>query len=106
MALAAKIYPDRPSPAGDPKEDEKTIEIVASTLVYATLPQSLMVSQFLRFLGVFCSMNSFIDDQVGKLGQFVINCKPFVVESYATNPTRAEKLWKLSEKHFGETFDI
>ncbi|KAH6679675.1 putative short-chain dehydrogenase TIC 32, chloroplastic, partial [Halenospora varia] len=88
MALAAKIYPNRPSPAGDPKEDEKTIETAASTLVYAALPQSLMVSQFLRFLG------------------FLINCKPFAVESYATNRARAEKLWKLSEKHFGGTFDI
>ena len=37
---------------------------------------------------------------------FLRNCKPFPTEGYTTDPERAEKLWKLSEKLVGEEFDI
>ena len=37
---------------------------------------------------------------------FLRNCEDFPVLEYVKDPESVEKLWKLSEKLVGETFDI
>ncbi|KAG4437995.1 hypothetical protein IFR05_006535 [Cadophora sp. M221] len=84
MRIIVEKYAGSDIPTGDLAEDEKTLETAASTLVLA-------------------AANPDLDD---KSGTFLRNCKPFPVESYATDLESAERLWKVSEELVGEKFDI
>ena len=73
-------------PIGGFKTDKKTLETSASTLIVALADE--------RF--------------DGKSGLFLKNCQVLDTSAtpYVTDPSAAEKLWKLSESLVGEKFDI
>jgi hypothetical protein len=84
--MLGEKYGENFPPIGGPETDEKTVETSASTLVVAA-----------------------VDDRFdGKGGLFLKNCQVLdtTATPWVTDPTGAERLWKLSEELVGEKFDI
>lgn len=99
-------YEGRQNPAGDLKEDDKTIETASSTILAAALSSEFdgMNNTALRKWRELHVANCWA--LLGKTGLFLRNCKPFETDGYATDPVSAEKLWRLSEELVGQKFSI